>query len=316
MPVNYYFCIKTFSIYQNFMKKLIYSGLAFVVAAAAMVGCKDSNSGGGGTGGGPTGPTIEFQTNTGTFSGYTFANGSVQTGATIKIGTKINSADVNIKSTKMTVKYSSQAEQLVGTDSVIAGNTKSVYREYIFVIPKDKGTYTFTVYATDKNATTSSTTLVIQASGPLTERGTGFRVYSLQSTTENSAFDLFSGASISAATGAGNNADRDIVDKSVNSALSASWTSDSKNGTTFIISGVDGKLNGKTYLQFNSEDDVKAAWNASSGASNTITGIDLGKLIIAKSNRGGVDYYYLIGIDDVVDQGGSDNDYIEFHYKN
>jgi hypothetical protein len=297
------------------MKKLIYSGLAFFMAAAAMVGCKDDNNGGGGTDG-PKGPSIEFQTNTGTFSGYTFANGSAQIGTTIKIGTKVNSTDVNIKSTKMTVKYANQAEQLVGTDSIIAGNSKSVYREYLFVIPPDKGTYTFTVYATDKNATTSSTQIVIQAFGPLTERGSGFRVYSLQSTTQFSAFDLFSGEAISAGSGAGNNADRDIVDMSTNTALSASWKSDAANGTQFVISGADGKLNGKTYLQFQSEDEIKAAWDAAATKSSTITGVDIGKLIIAKSTRSGATTYYLIGIDEVQDLGGSEDDFIEFHYKN
>lgn len=297
------------------MKKLIYSGLAFFVAAAAMVGCKDDNNGGGTDG--PKGPSIEFQTNTGTFSGYTFANGSAQIGTIIKIGTKINSADVNIKSTKMTSKYSNQAEQLVGTDSIISGNTKSVYREYTFKLPNDKGTYVFTVYATDKNATTSSAQIVIQAFGPLTERGTGgFRVYSLQSTTQFSAFDLFTGEAITASASADNKADRDIVDMSTNTALSASWKSDPANGTQFVISGADGKLNGKTYLQFQSAEELEAAFNAAPTKSSTITGIDIGKLIIAKSNRSGATTYYLIGIDDVQDQGGSEDDYIEFHYKN
>lgn len=294
------------------MKKLIYSSLALFVASIAMVGCGDDGS----NGGGDTtqkGPTIEFQTNTGTFSGFTFANGTAEIGTVIKIGTKINSADVNLKSTKMTVKFSSQAEQLVGTDSIIAGSTKSVYREYLFTLPNDKGTYTFTVYATDKDATTSSATITIQAYGPLQDRGDQHRVYSLQSTTQFSAYDLLTGEAITAASGAGNEALRDIVDKSNNTALSMSWTSG--NGTQFIMSGVDGKLNGKTFLQFQNEDDIKAAWNASSGsASSTITGIDIGKIIIAKSTRQGITYYYLIGIDNVNDEGGSENDYIEFHY--
>ncbi|MCC6818495.1 MAG: thiamine biosynthesis protein, partial [Bacteroidia bacterium] len=55
------------------MKKLIYSSLALFVASIAMVGCGDDNGGGGGGDTTPKGPTIEFQTNTGTFSGYTFA---------------------------------------------------------------------------------------------------------------------------------------------------------------------------------------------------------------------------------------------------
>ena len=85
------------------MKKLIYSGLVAFVAAAVMTGCGDDNTGGGTTTG-PKGPSIEFQTNTGTFSGYTFASGSAEIGTVIKIGSKISSTDVNLKSTKMTVK--------------------------------------------------------------------------------------------------------------------------------------------------------------------------------------------------------------------
>lgn len=293
------------------MKKLIYSGLVAFVAAAVMTGCGDDTNGGGTTTG-PKGPSIEFQTNTGTFSGYTFTSGTAEIGTEIKIGSKISSADVNLKSTKMTVKYNNQAEQIVGTDSIIAGNTKTCNRDYIFKLPQDKGTYVFTVYATDKNATTSSASITIQAFGPLSDRGTGHRVYSLKSVNFFSAFDLLTGEAITASSGAGNEALRDIVDGSVNTALSKTWNSG--NGTQFVISGADGKLNGKVFSQFQSEADIIAAWDATSGKGSTINNVDIGKLIIAKSTRNGSTYYYLIGIDDVQDNAGSEDDYYEFHY--
>ncbi|MFM6982972.1 MAG: hypothetical protein ACKOXF_02490 [Chitinophagaceae bacterium] len=294
------------------MKKLIYSGLVAFVAAAVMTGCGDDGTGGGTTTG-PVGPSIEFQTNTGTFSGYTFANGSAEIGTVIKIGSKIShSGDVNLKSTKMTVKYNNQAEQLVGTDSIISGNTKTCNRDYTFTLPQDKGTYVFTVYATDKNATTKSASITIQAYGPLSDRGTGHRIYSLKSVNFFSAFDLLTGEAITAASGSGNEALRDIVDGSNNTALSKTWNSG--NGTQFVMSGADGKLNGKVFSQFLNESDIIAAWDATSGKSSTITGVDINKLIIAKSTRNGNTFYYLIGIDDVQDNAGSEDDYYEFHY--
>jgi hypothetical protein len=293
------------------MKKLIYSGLMAFAAAAVMTSCGDDGTGGGTTTG-PVGPSIEFQTNTGTFSGYTFANGSAEIGTVIKIGSKItHSGDVNLKSTKMTVKYNSQAEQLVGTDSIISGNTKTCNRDYTFTLPQDKGTYVFTVYATDKNATTKSASITIQAFGPLLDRGEGHRIYSLKSVDFFSAFDLFEAESITA-SGSANLAQRDIVDGSTNTSLSKTWNTG--NGTQFIISGADGKLNGKVFSQFLNEADIKAAWDAAPTKSSTITGVDINKLIIAKSTRNSVTSYYLIGIDDVVDNGGSEDDYYEFHY--
>lgn len=293
------------------MKKLLYSVLTLMIAGTLFTGC----GGGDGDGDDPVKPkpAIEFQTNTGTFSGYTFANDKLVIGSTVKIGSKITS-EVNLKNTKMTVKYNNQAEQLVSTDSVFSGNTKTCNRDYIFVLPVDKGTYTFTVYATDKDATTSTATIVITAFGPLADMGVGM-VYSLKATTPGnfSAFDLFENEAITAATGAGNEAKRDIVDASTGAALALSWKS--QNGTEFVNSGASGKLNNKVYTQFQSEQDVIDAWNATSGKSTTVTGIDLNSLLIAKVNRGGLTYYYLIAITDIVDDPGSDDDYISFQYK-
>lgn len=297
------------------MKKLIYLSLFAFAASAVMVGC-DGGTGttGGGGGGGVKGPSIEFQTNTGTFNGYTFANGSILIGTEIKIGSKITSTESNLKSTKMTVKFNNQAEQLVGTDSTMSGSVSNCYREYKFTLPPDKGTYVFTIYATDKAATTSKATITIQAFGPLSDRGTGHRVYSLKSIDNFSAFDLLAGEAITASAGAGNDALRDIVDASVNTALSKTWKSGTGNGTEFVISGTDGKLNSKVFSQFQSEADIVAAWNATSGKSTTINNVDVNKLIIAKSVRNSTTYYFLIAIDDVVDDAGSENDYYEFHY--
>lgn len=293
------------------MKKLLYSTFALLVAGVMFTGCGDDTDDGGGGTTTPKGPSIEFQTNTGTFGGYTFTNESKLIGSTIKIGSKITS-DINLKSTKMTVKYNNQSEIIIGTDSVFSTNTKTCNRDYSYTLPDDKGTYTFTVYATDKDATTSTAKIVITAVGPLADRNPG-EVYSLKSTTNFSAYDLFSNEAITAASGAGNEADRDIVDMSTGASLSKSWKS--QNGTEFVISGADGKLNSKVYTQFQSEEDVIAAWNATSGKSTTVTGIEEGMLIIAKATRSGQTYYYLIAIDTVFDDTGSDDDFIGFQYK-
>jgi hypothetical protein len=315
VPKSVYLPNKIKNIY-TFMKKLLYLTLSL---SAMMVGCKGSDGGSGGNGGGGgtvKGPNIEFQTNTGTFSGYTFSDDQkpVSSGSDItiiKIGVKITS-DINLKSTKMTYKFNNQAEVLIMTDSVFTTNTKTCNRDYFFQIPADEGTYTLTAYATDKDATTKSAKIVITAYRKLAERSPGF-FSSLQSTTGFSAFDLLNGEAITAATGAGNEALRDIVDQSINSALSGSWKS--QNGTQFVISGTDGKLNGKTYTQFQSQIDILNAWNASTPKATNITGVALNKLIIAKSNNGGTTRYYLIAIDDLVDEAGSDDDGYSFQYK-
>ncbi len=298
------------------MKKLLFSTMgAALLSSVLFVSCGDNN-GGGGTTPPVKGPNIEFQTNTGTFSGYTFTNESlpVSTGQSttrVKIGVKISS-DKNLKSTKMTVKYNSQAEVLIGTDSMISGKTCT--RDYYFNLPMDKGTYTFTAYATDVDATTTTAKIIVTAYGQLTEVKTDM-FYSLKATTAGhySAYDLLNGEAITAASSAGNEASRDIVDMSTSTTLSKSWTS--QNGTTFIISGIDGKLNGKTYTQFKSEQDILDAWNAVGGASGTINGVDDNKLIIAKSMQGGTPKYYMIAINAVTDNTGADEDTYEFHYQ-
>ena len=297
---------------KRFMKKLLYSAMALFVAGALFTGCGDKTTGGGTTPPTPK-PSIEFQTNTGTFSGFTFANDKKVIGSAIKIGVKLTST-INLKSTKMTVKYNNQAEQIIGTDSLFSGSVTAANRTYNFVLPLDKGTYTFTAYAVNKDATVSSAKIEIIAFGPLADQGTGL-VYSLKATTAGnfSAFDLFEGTPITAASGSGNDASRDIVDASTNSTLSRSWKS--QNGTQFVISGVDGKLNSKVYTQFVSEQDVIDAWTAAAGKATTVVGIDDGKLIIAKVNRGSSTFYYLIAIDTVTDDVGAEDDTYTFQYK-
>lgn len=295
------------------MKKLIYSSFMALAASAFLTSCGGDDGGGSTT---PTakGPSIEFQTNTGTFSGYTFADDKIETGTTVKIGVKLTGNDANLKSTKMTVKYNSQAEQLIGTDSTFSGSPKTAYREYTFKLPADKGTYVFTAYATDKNATTTSAKITVTAYGKLQDMGEG-TVYSLKATGANkfSAFDLFTATAITAASGAGNESQRDIVDQSTGTTLAKTWTSG--NGTQFVISGADGKLNSKVYSQFVSEQDIIDAWNAASTKSTTINNVDEGRLIIAKSTQFGQTVYYLIGISTVSDMTGSEDDYYTFQYK-
>jgi hypothetical protein len=292
------------------MKKLLYSTLALLVAGTTFTGCgKDDNGDGGETP--KKGPSIEFQTNTGTFSGYTFADGGAEIGTSIKIGVKVNDAEENLKNTKMEVKFNNQAAQLVGTDSIFSSNTKTCNRDYNFVLPQDKGTYTFIASATNKNATTSTAQIVITAFGPIADRGDD-TIWSLKSVNHFSAYNLLAGLRISASSGAGNQSQRDIVDGSTSTTFAKSWTS--QNGTMFVKSGPDGKLNSKIYTQFKSAADVEAAFNATSGASGTITGMAAGDLVIAKSSNGGSVRYYLIGIDEVKDAAGAENDYTLFHY--
>lgn len=294
------------------MKKLVYSSFVALIASAFLTSCGGDDGNGGGTTT-PKGPSIEFQTNTGTFSGYTFADGTTETETTIKIGVKLTST-VNLKSTKMTVKFNNQAEQLVMTDSTIGGNTKTFARDYTFAIPADPGTYVFTAYATDKDATTSSAKITIVASGKLLDRADGM-FYSLKATGADrfSAFDFLTGEAITAASGAGNTAQRDAVDASTSTTLSKTWTS--QNGTQFIISGTDGKLNSKVFTQFKTTQDLIVAWNAAPTKSSTINDVDAGKLIIAKSVRDGKTYYYLIAIDTAADGAGAEDDYYSFQVK-
>jgi hypothetical protein len=292
------------------MKKLLYSAMALFVAGALFTSCDDKK--GGTTVDTTPKPSIEFQTNTGTFSGFTFANDKKVIGSAVKIGVKLTST-INLKSTKMTVKYNNQAEQIIGKDSLFSGSVTSANRTYNFVLPQDKGTYTFTAYAVNKDATVSTAKIEIIAFGPLADQGTGL-VYSLKATTAGSfsAFDLFEGTPITAA-GSANLSSRDIVDASTTSTLSRSWKS--QNGTQFVISGVDGKLNAKVYTQFVSEQDVIDAWNATANKATTVTGIDDGKLIIAKATRGSSTFYYLIAIDTVTDDVGAEDDTYTFQYK-
>ncbi len=295
------------------MKKLLYSAIALFTASVMLISCDSGSGSGNGGGSTPSGPNITFQTNTGTFSGFTFANDKLLIGSTVKIGVVVTSS-VNLKNTKMTVKYNSQPEVIIGTDSTFSGSVTSCNRTYNYTLPQDKGTYTFTAYATDKDQTTKTATIVVVAYGPLADKVDGL-VYSLKATTPGSysAYDLFENTAISAASSAGNQASRDIVDASTGSTLSRTWTS--QNGTEFIISDATGKLNGKVYSQFVSEQDLIDAWNATSGKSTTVTGIDDGKLLIAKSSRGGVTYYYLIGINTVTDLTGAEDDTYSFQYK-
>jgi hypothetical protein len=289
------------------MKKLLYSALSIALMSAAMVGCKDDSTTGG-DGPAAKGPDIAFQTNTGTFSGYTFSDDQVEVKTPIKIGVKLSHTE-NLKSTKMTVKFNNQPEVTI-KDSAINGSTKTFAMDFFYTLPADAGTYIFTAYATDSKATTSKASIKITAYGEIGTVSDSAVVYSLKATATNhfSAFDLINNIAITA-SGSANTAQRDIVDASTTNSLSGIWKSG--NGTEFIIGN---KLNGKVYSQFKSQADIQEAWDKTSGKSTTISGVDAGMLIIAKTNNGGSTKYFLIGINDAIDDTGADNDRYEFSY--
>lgn len=194
---------------------------------------------------------------------------------------------------------------------------KTSNKDVNYTFPNQKGSYVFTIYAEDKDGNIKNAKITITAQGPLLERDPG-KFYSLQASGASlfSAFDLFDGEAITAGASAGNNALRDIVDASTSATLSKTWKSDPANGTEFIISSAAGTLNSKTYSQFQSEQDIIDAWTAlESTKSTTINNVDINKLIIAKSKRGNDTYYYLIAINNVNDETGSNSDYYEFSYK-
>lgn len=294
------------------MKKLIYSALSFAILASTLfVGCgKDETVD-------PTdpvvlGPNITFQTNSGSGSGvYTFADGSVLTGESIKIGMRLTS-DVNLKTSKIAVNFNGVGD-VVLHDSTYTSNTKTSSKDVTYKFPTQKGAYVFTIYATDKDNNSKTAKITIIAKGPLTDRGVG-TFYSLKAVDNFSAFDLMLGEAITA-SGTANLSDRDIVDASTGAILSKTWKS--QNGTEFLKSDATGKINGKIYGQFSSEQDVIDAWNAAPAASKstTVNNVDVGDLIIAKVVRSGQSYYFVIGINDVQDGTGSENDFYEFQYK-
>lgn len=298
-------------IYIN-MKKLIYSALSFAILASTLfVGCGKDET----VDPDPValGPNITFQTNSGSGAGvYTFADGSVLTGEAIKIGMRLTS-DVNLKTSKIAVNFNGVGD-VVLHDSTYTSNTKTSSKDVTYTFPAQKGAYVFTIYATDKDNNSKTAKITIIAKGPLTDRGVG-TFHSLQSVDNFSAFDLMLGEAITASSSATNQADRDIVDASTGATLSKTWKS--QNGTEFLKSDASGKINGKIYGQFSSEQDVIDAWNAAPAASKstTVNNVDVGDLIIAKVVRSGQSYYFVIGINDVQDGTGSENDFYEFQYK-
>ena len=294
------------------MKKLIYSALSFAILASTLfVGCgKDETVD-------PTnpvvlGPNITFQTNSGSGSGvYTFADGSVLTGDVIKIGMRLTS-DVNLKTSKIAVNFNGVGD-VVLHDSTYTSNTKTRSKDVSYKFPTQKGAYVFTIYATDKDNNSKTAKITIIAKGPLTDRGIG-TFYSLKAVDNFSAFDLMLGEAITA-SGTANLSSRDIVDGSTGATLSKTWNT--QNGTMFLKSDATGKIGGKIYGQFSAEQDVIDAWNAAPAASKTssVSNVDVGDLIIAKVVRSGQSYYFVIGINDVQDGTGSENDFYEFQYK-
>ncbi len=290
------------------MKKLIYSTLSIALAAVVLLsGCKGDDGNGSGTNNTPK-PTITFQNNNGTFTGYTFADGSLETGTDIKIGVRISS-EVNLKTFRMTQKLNSDAEVTVPSifpDSTFTSNTKTCNKDISFKLPSTKGTYTYTFYATDKDQTTSSATIKIVVFGPLLEvvdqtvynnKGAGF-----------GAYDLIGNENISTADNT-NTSVRDIIDQSTSDLLSLKWKSG--NNTRFIKTTFT-----KTYTQIKSTDDIIALWNANTAnISDMVSNIAIGDLILAKVERGGQYTYMVIGISQVEDVTGRDDDFVQFFFK-
>jgi hypothetical protein len=290
------------------MKKLIYSTLSIALAAVVLLsGCKGDDGNGSGTNNTPK-PTITFQNNNGTFTGYTFADGSLETGTDIKIGVRISS-EVNLKTFRMTQKLNSDAEVTVPSifpDSTFTSNTKTCNKDISFKLPSTKGTYTYTFYATDKDQTTSSATIRIVVFGPLLEvvdqtvynnKGAGF-----------GAYDLIGNENISTADNT-NTSVRDIIDQSTSDLLSLKWKSG--NNTRFIKTTFT-----KTYTQIKSTDDIIALWNANTAnISDMVSNIAIGDLILAKVERGGQYTYMVIGISQVEDVTGRDDDFVQFFFK-
>lgn len=291
------------------MKKLIYSTLSIALAAVVLLsGCKDGGgSNGGGTDNTPK-PTITFQNNNGTFTGFTFADDSKEISTSIKIGVRISS-EVNLKTFRMTQKLNSDAEVTVPSifpDSTFTSNTKTCNKDISFNLPATKGTYTYTFYATDKDQTTSSASIKIVVYGPLFEvtdqkifnnKGAGF-----------GAYDLIGNDNISTADNT-NTALRDMIDQSTSDLLSLKWKSG--NNTRFIKTSFS-----KSYTQIKSTDDIIALWNANSTKiSDEVSNLALGDLIIIKVERGGQYTYMALVVNQINDEAGRDDDHIQFFFK-
>lgn len=292
------------------MKKLIYSTLSLAVAATIfLTGCKGSDGDDTTKPEAPK-PTITFDAT----SGYTSVDGGALTGENIKFKVVV-SHSVNLKDIKVTRTYQSTGAVPID-DTIIAGNTKTAQFIVNDIIPTVNGEYTYTFTCTDKDATTSSRTIKIKASGPLGMSEDGI-VYSLKSATPGnfSAFDLELGLAITAASGAGNDAARDIVDGSTTADISGVWKS--QNGTRFKI-GSNNKLNGKALDQFKTTQDLIDAWESSgSGAEQQQITVDVDSknILIAKVVRGSSFKYVLIGISSIDNPAGSNDDKIVFQYK-
>ena len=291
------------------MKKLIYSTLGLAVAASMfLTSCKDDSNGGGTPTPEVPKPTITFETS----SGYVFAATSQLVNTNVKIGIAVTHT-INLKKLKITRNYNGGGEVIL-LDSTISGNTKTASKTLNNILGANKGTYTYTISCTDNDATTATKTIVVTAQGPLLDRGID-SVFSIKSATGLSAYDLLLGEKITASSSATNQAQRDIVDGSSNTtgALTGVWNS--QNGTRYKIGSAQ-KINGKTFNQFTTEQDILDAWNAASAETSTVT-VDIANknILIAKVVRGAATNYILISITDLNDVTGSNNDFIEFQYK-
>ncbi len=292
------------------MKKFIYSIFSLALAATlTFTSCKPDDED-------PTTkpvPTITFQNNNSTFSGYTFSDEVKTTGENIKIGVRITHT-VNLKTLKLTQKLNSDPATTVPSifpDSTFTAKTKTANKDVAFALPTTKGVYVYTFTCVDEDGASASNSLKITVSGPLGDADGG-KIYSIKAlgSDKPSAYDLFEDKAITASD-PDNVSNRDIEDMSTGAALGKKWRS--RNGTQFIAGQ---NINGKTFSQFRTESDVITAWEAlKSTASSEVNIIDENTLVIAKFSRGGATYYAVIGFSAINDENGSEDDYYEITYK-
>lgn len=286
------------------MKKIIYSTLSlFLIGFMALTGCKSDGDDDTVTPETPK-PLITFLQS----SGYTFANATVLNTTQLKFGMVVSST-IDLKSIKVSRNLNGSGEVFIVPEKTLANNTLTYNLDVLDTLDGvNKGSYVYTFYATDKDATLGTAAITITATGPLVEL-TDNKVYNNKGAGFG-AFDLVSGLNISTADPA-NVALRDIVDASTTSTLSRTWTT--VNGTKFIKNPP-----GITWSQTTTEDKLKAAYELNASLeTTTVTNLDntTGTMVLAKVIRTGVPKYFMIIITDKQDLAGADDDFLLFDYK-
>ncbi len=285
------------------MKKLIYSTLGLIITGSLFfAGCKDK-----GTGNNPTPevpkPTITFKSDPGYNSADVSVTNTLPTSA-LKFGFVVNHT-IDLKSVSVTRNYDGSGAVIILTKNV---TTKTFQMDIFDTLPAVlKGNYVYTFTAIDKDATMSTKTITISAVGALIEI-TDQKLYNNFGKKEG-AFDLINGEALFNSDPT-NSARRDIKDNGKSSSFpTAEWTTG--NTTKFIKNPPT-----ITWSQTTTDAKLKSAYEVNvSLEKQTISGIVVGDLIIAKVDRTGSPRYFMIRINEVVDQSGADNDYTAFDFK-